>query len=109
MTGRRLAHLLLAVAGLLVAIYPFTLGADPTPTCRGVEMQPGQTCAKADGSAQQSYDQRRSAARSATPVIVGVGLLVAAFGTSLFVADVRRVRPDSVGSAAEGEAAGWIG
>jgi hypothetical protein len=90
-TGRRLAHLLLAVAGLLVAIFPFTVGADPGPTCRGVEMQPGQTCAKADGSAQQSYEQRRSAARSATPVIVGVGLLVAAFGTALLVGDLRKV------------------
>jgi hypothetical protein len=91
-TGRRLAHVLLAVAGLLVAIYPFTVGADPTPTCRGVAMHPGQTCAKADGSAEQTYEQRRSTARSATPVIVGVGVLVAIFGTGLLVADVRRGR-----------------
>jgi hypothetical protein len=92
MTGRRLAHLLLAIAGLLVAIYPFTLGASAPVTCRGVELHPGEACAKADGSATQSYEARAAAARSATPVIVGVGLLVAAFGTGLFVADVRRGR-----------------
>jgi len=90
-TARRLAHLLLAVAGLLVAIYPFTLGADPTPTCRGVEMQPGQTCSKADGSAVQTYDERLTATRNATPVIVGVGVLVTTFGTALLVGDLRKV------------------
>lgn len=95
MRRRRIAHLLLAVAGLLVAIYPFTLGAHPTPTCRGVELQPGQTCAKADGSAEQTYEQRQAAARNAAPVIVGVGMLVAAFGTGLLVADVRRGRDRS--------------
>ncbi len=92
MSGRRLAHLLLAVAGLLVALYPFTLGADPTVTCRGVELRPGQTCAKADGSAAQSYETRAADARNAAPVIVGVGLLVAAFGAALFVSDVRQGR-----------------
>ena len=63
-------------------------------------MQPGQTCSKADGSAEQTYEQRRAAARSATPVIVGVGLLVAAFGTGLLVAGLRRSR-DPVPAAAE--------
>lgn len=89
---RRLAHLLLAITGLLVALYPVTLGARPSVTCRGVEMRPGDSCAKADGSATQSYQDRADAARDATPVIVGVGLLVAAFGTGLLVADVRRDR-----------------
>lgn len=89
MRGRRLAHLLLAIAGLLIVLYPLTLGAEPTPTCRGVEMSPGGTCSKADGSAEQTYEQRQSAARDAAPVMVGVGLLVAVFGAGLFVADLR--------------------
>ena len=55
LTRRRVAHLLLALVGVLIVLYPFTLGANPTPTCRGVELQPGQTCAKADGSAVQTY------------------------------------------------------
>lgn len=92
MPKKRLAHLLLAIAGLLVALYPITLGAHPTPTCRGVEMRPGDTCSKADGSAQQTYEERLATSRSATPVIIGVGLLVAGFGTALLVADVRRER-----------------
>lgn len=92
MSGRRLAHLVLAIAGLLIALYPFTLGADPTPTCRGVDLQPGQTCRKADGSAEQTYEQRRATARNAAPVIVGVGILVAGFGTALLVGDVRKDR-----------------
>ncbi|HEY5978664.1 MAG TPA: hypothetical protein VIT41_03430 [Microlunatus sp.] len=99
MRGRRLAHLVLAVAGLLVAIYPFTLGAHPSVTCRGVELRPGQSCAKADGSAAQSYEARAADARNATPVIVGIGLLVAVFGSGLYVADVRRERaPVAAGS-----------
>lgn len=92
LTRRRLAHLLLALVGVLIVLYPFTLGAHPTPTCRGVQLQPGQTCSKADGSAQQTYEERLATAKNATPVIVGVGLLVAGFGTALFIGDVRRGR-----------------
>lgn len=90
--GRRLAHLLLAAAGLLVALSPVMLGSATSVTCRGVEMRPGDTCAKADGSAVQTYEDRVAAARNATPVVVGVGLLVAVFGTGLLLADVRRER-----------------
>ena len=92
MSRRRVAHLVLAIAGLLVALYPFTLGADPTVTCRGVELRPGESCAKADGSSAQTYEARAADARNATPVIVGVGLLVAVFGAGLLIADVRRDR-----------------
>ena len=92
LTRRRVAHLLFALAGVLIVLYPFTLGAHPTPTCRGVQLQPGQMCSKADGSAQQTYEQRLATAKSATPVIVSAGVLVAAFGAGLFVADVRRGR-----------------
>ena len=92
MSRRRVAHLVLAIAGLLVVLYPLTFGADPTVTCRGVELRPGESCAKADGSAAQSYEARAADARNAAPVIVGVGLLVAVFGAGLFVADVRRER-----------------
>ena len=92
MSRRRVAHLVLAIAGLLVALYPFTVGADPSVTCRGVELRPGESCAKADGSSAQTYEARAAAARNAAPVIVGVGLLVAVFGAGLLIADVRRDR-----------------
>ena len=51
-------------------------------------MRPGDMCAKADGSAVQSYEQRAGAPRNAVPVIMVVGLLVAAFGVALIIADV---------------------
>ena len=92
LSRRGIAHLLLAIAGLLIAVYPVTVGATPAVTCRGVQLQPGQSCAKADGSASQSYEDRATDARHATPVLVGVGLLVAGFGTALLVADVLRTR-----------------
>ena len=92
MSRRRVGHLVLAIAGLLVALYPFTLGADPTVTCRGVELRPGESCAKADGSSAQTYEARAADARNAAPVIVGVGVLVAVFGAGLLIADVRRDR-----------------
>ena len=37
----RIAQVGLIVAGLLIALYPFTLGASPAITCRGVPMSPG--------------------------------------------------------------------
>ena len=92
MSRRRVGHLVLAIAGLLVALYPFTLGADPTVTCRGVELRPGESCAKADGSSAQTYEARAADARNAAPVIVGAGVLVAVFGAGLLIADVRRDR-----------------
>jgi len=87
---RRAAHVALIVAGLLIALYPFTLGASPTISCRGVPMSPGQTCTKADGSAMETYEKRVASANAAKPVIVVVGLGVAAFGVALLVGARRR-------------------
>jgi hypothetical protein len=56
-------------------------------------MGPGDTCAKAGGEDVQTYEQRVQAADAAKPVILGLGLLVAGFGTVLFVSAVRRARP----------------
>jgi len=88
----RIAHLVVIVLGLLILAYPLTVGAATDPTCRGVVMRPGDTCAKADNSGVQTYEQRALDRRQAAPVIVVVGLLVTAFGTSLLVTDVRRNR-----------------
>jgi hypothetical protein len=88
----RVAHALLILAGLLIVAYPLTIGATPPIRCRGVAMGPGDTCSKASSAGVQTYEQRARTARQAKPVIVGVGLLVAAFGTALLVAEVRRPR-----------------
>ncbi|HET9648585.1 MAG TPA: hypothetical protein VFP34_10185 [Microlunatus sp.] len=91
----RIAQVGLIIAGLLIALYPFTLGAHPSITCRGVPMAPGQTCAKADGSAMETYEKRVQAARRARPIIVIVGLGVAAFGVALLMG--ARRRPSAMG------------
>ena len=86
----RIAQVGLIVAGLLIALYPFTLGASPDVDCRGVPMGPGQTCAKADGSAMETYEKRVAAANAAKPIVVVIGLAVAGFGVALLVGTSRR-------------------
>jgi hypothetical protein len=53
-------------------------------------MQPGDTCAKADGSSSQTYEQRARARRDAVPIIMVVGLGVAGFGLTLLITERRR-------------------
>jgi hypothetical protein len=89
----RLAHAVLTCVGLAILLYPLTVGANPTISCRGVQLQPGQSCAKADNSGVQTYEQRRRTALQARPVVAGVGLLVTAFGAVLLVGDLRGSRP----------------
>ena len=98
-----IAHIVVIIVGLLVVAYPFTLGADPEVTCRGEVMSAGDTCAKADrsgtiGEETQTYDERADAAGNAKPVIVGVGVVVTAFGVVLLVGEVRRRRQEPSGS-----------
>lgn len=88
----RVAHAVVVLAGLLILTYPLTFGAGADVTCRGVVMRAGDRCVKADGVGVQTYEQRAAARRQATPVIVGVGLLVTAFGTVLLVNEIRRPR-----------------
>ena len=86
----RLAHGVLILVGLLILLYPLTVGATPDISCRGVPMRPGDSCAKAQESDVQTYEQRRRTANQAKPVIVVLGLLVTGFGSTLLLADVRR-------------------
>ena len=90
MTRTRVAHAVLILVGLLVVLYPLTIGAAAEVTCRGVVMRAGDQCTKADGSGIQTYEQRANARDNARPVIIVVGALVAAFGTSLLLTDLRR-------------------
>ena len=85
-----LAHAVVVLVGLVVLAYPFTLGATPHVGCRGVTMQPGDTCAKADNSGTQTYEQRARDLRNARPVIAVGGALVAGFGVALLVGELRR-------------------
>jgi hypothetical protein len=87
---RTVANLVLVVAGLLIMVYPLTVGAASELSCRGVVMQPGDACAKADGSSSQTYEQRARARRNAVPIIMVVGLGVAGFGLTLLIMERRR-------------------
>jgi hypothetical protein len=88
---RLVAQVVLIVVGLAIVLYPLTLGADDGLVCRGVPMRPGDVCAKAGGVGVQTYEQRAGASRDARPIIVGVGVLVIAFGAGLLVTERRRV------------------
>jgi hypothetical protein len=90
------AHALVVLVGLVVLAYPFTLGAAPQVTCRGATMRPGDSCAKADNSGSQTYEQRARDVRNARPVIAVGGALVAGFGGVLLVSELRR-RPRPAG------------
>jgi hypothetical protein len=91
-----LAHAVVVLVGLVVLAYPFTLGATPHVTCRGVTMRPGDSCAKADNSGTQTYEQRARDLRNARPVIAVGGVLLTGFGVALLVAELRR-RPRPAG------------
>ena len=97
----RLAHLVLLLAGVAALVYALTLGGSPELRCHDQVMGPGSECVKADGSAGQTYEQRLATRRSAQPVVAGLGVLVAGFGTALLVADVRRRRTAGTGSDVE--------
>ena len=84
------AHAVVVLVGLLVLLYPFTLGASPEVTCRGATMRPGDVCAKAGDVGTQSYEQRAAAVRNARPVIAVGGLLLAGFGVVLLTGELRR-------------------
>lgn len=98
---RRLwAHVAMVVVGVLAVLWALTLGAHPTITCRDHVMQPGDVCVNAQGTRQQTYEERWDAAMDARPVVGGVGVLLAGFGAALAASEVRRggssgrTRPD---------------
>ncbi len=94
MSWRRWAHLVLALVGVAMVVYGGVAVADPHVTCRGVEMRPGDVCHKNEfgtlGSEQvQTYEERLHAARLSQPVVIGMGVVVAAFGFVLLRSERR--------------------
>lgn len=92
---RRAAHTILALAGVAVMIWAAVALTHPRITCRGVEMHPGDVCetssfSQVGSGTVQTYEQRLSNARVSQPFVIGLGALMAVFGSVLLVQDVRR-------------------
>lgn len=90
MSRRLWAHIALAVVGVAVVVWALATGLSPRIECRGVPMAPGDVCHNAEGTKVQTYDERLEALQHSTPVMVGTGLVIAAFGVGLALAERRR-------------------
>lgn len=83
-----LAHAALIVVGLAALVWALTAGT-PEITCRDQVMGPGDVCVNAQGTKQQTYEERVAAHHNARPVVGGVGVVLAAFGGALAFGEVR--------------------
>ncbi|WP_052462632.1 hypothetical protein [Nigerium massiliense] len=91
LTGKFWAHVAFALVGLAAVLWALTLAAHPSIRCRGVEMGPGDVCAKADQPDRtQSYEQRLATIESARPVVGGAGAVAAGFGLWLASTEWKR-------------------
>ena len=85
---RRLALWAFVVAALALAVWGVATWVSPSTQCRGTEMGPGDVCSYSSytdtGTTRtQTYEERVAAARQSAPVVVGLGLVAAGFGTHL--------------------------
>ncbi|MFV0451839.1 MAG: hypothetical protein ACK5LS_06285 [Propioniciclava sp.] len=87
---RQLVHGVLALVGVLAVVWALTLGADPEIRCRGAEMAPGEVCTKADGTGEQTWEERYAAVQAARPVVGTLGAGTAGFALALLVGERRR-------------------
>ncbi|WP_130865008.1 hypothetical protein [Acidipropionibacterium timonense] len=97
--GRLLLDLLLAAAGVALVLWGIIAMADPSISCRGVTMGPGDVCHKSsftatNTSTTQTYEQRRRAVAQSRPVVIGLGVVAAGYGGAMAAARVRRARRD---------------
>jgi len=77
--------ILVVLAGLALLIWGVVVLADPSVTCRGVEMAPGDLCHKSSYTSLrtdtvQSYEQRRHAVAQSRPTVIVLGAVTTAFG-----------------------------
>lgn len=82
---RRVAHLLVCLVGLGLIVWGLVIWVNPTASCRGETMQPGDVCHYASTTSTetdrvQTYEQRINSLRQNAPIVIGLGVAVAAFG-----------------------------
>ena len=73
------------IAGVALVLWGIAILINPTTSCRGVEMGPGDVCHYSSYTAEetsktQTYEERIATVRQQVPFIVGVGVLITAFG-----------------------------
>lgn len=95
-----------ALVGLLVAVWAGLSWISPSPSCHGVEMGPGDTCAYAAPNQEragqvQTYEERVETVRRQAPVGVVVGLGATGFGVYVMAREARQRRSEEQTSPAE--------
>lgn len=86
--GRKLAHVAVIVVGAGLVVWGLLLWVNPTASCRGVQMGPGDVCSYASTTSTttdrvQTYEERVGGLRSNAPVVIVLGLGLAGFGGAL--------------------------
>lgn len=97
---RKVAHLVVALAGLALIGWGIVLAVHPSVTCRGVDMRPGDICHYASPTGVetnriQTYEERAAAQRTNAPVVMGLGAAIALFGGGLYLQERSRARRSS--------------
>ncbi len=88
--GRVIAQVIMIIVGLAFCVAGVIMAIHPSTRCYDQNLQPGQVCAKADGSAGASYETRISEGRIGAGIFALIGLGVAGFGSYLLVQQRRR-------------------
>ncbi len=96
--GRRWARVInpaIGVLGAAVLVFGLLFVGRGAPSCRGVEMRPGDVCTKStftqvNSDTIQTYEQRRASAQASRPTVVGLGAALVGFSALLMVMDRRR-------------------
>lgn len=105
--GRRVAHVLVLLAGLVMLVWGVLLAINPTASCRGQAMGPGDTCyyaspTDAQTDRTQTYEERIATVRQNAPVVMGLGAAIALFGGGLYAQERRRTRAALTSASATG-------
>lgn len=84
-TWRKIVNWVVIGLGLATVVWGLAMVINPQPVCRGVVMQPGDTCYYASPTDErtekvQTYEERVAAARQSSPILIGTGVVVTAFG-----------------------------
>lgn len=95
LSWRSVLDWVLVAAGVAMLWWGMAGMANPTVSCRGAVMAPGDVCYKSSYTSLrtdtvQSYEQRRRAVAQSRPTVIGLGAVTLAFGVTMVVSRARR-------------------